>query len=55
MLLVEVNGSLAGGPGQLGDYYLRVPESRFADSERKLKQSTIVEQVAIVDALPAKP
>ena len=55
MLLVEVNGSLAGGPGQLGDYYLRVPEARFAESELKVKQSTIVEQVAVGDALPAKP
>ena len=41
MLLVEVHGSLAGGPGQLGDYYLRVPEARFAESELKLKQSDI--------------
>jgi anti-sigma-K factor RskA len=54
LLLVEVRGSLAGGPGQLGDYYLRVPESRFDESERKLKQSSIVEQVAVVDALPAR-
>jgi anti-sigma-K factor RskA len=54
LLLVEVRGSLAGGPGQLGDYYLRVPETRFDESERKLKQSGIVEQVAVVDALPAK-
>jgi hypothetical protein len=54
MLLVEVRGSLAGGPGQLGDYYLRVPESRLDESERKLKQSGIVEQVAVVDALPAR-
>ncbi len=54
LLLVEVRGSLAGGPGQLGDYYLRVPETQLDDSARKLKQSSIVEQVAVVDALPAK-
>jgi len=25
LLMVQVQGELAGGPGQLGDYYLRVP------------------------------
>jgi len=55
LLLVEVNGSLAGGPGQLGDYYLRVPESQLAASGDKLKASTIVDSVAVVDALPARP
>jgi hypothetical protein len=55
LLLVETRASLAGGPGQLGDYYLRVPEAQFDDSARKLKQSAIVDAVAVVDALPARP
>ena len=55
LLLVEVHGSLAAGPGQLGDYYLRVPAAQLAASGDKLKASSIVEQVAVVDALPAKP
>ena len=39
MLLVEVNGSLAGGPGQLGDWYVRIPEARIAAATDKLKAS----------------
>jgi hypothetical protein len=55
LLLVEVNGSLAAGPGQLGDYYVKVPAAQVDASGGKLKASAIVEQVAVVDALPAKP
>ena len=55
LLLVEVNGSLAAGPGQLGDYYVRVPAPQLAAVTEKLKASGIVDGVALVDALPARP
>ena len=55
MLLVEVHGSLAAGPGQLGDYYVRVPESQVAATSQKLATSVIVDAVSVVDALPAQP
>jgi len=55
MLLVEVHGSLAAGPGQLGDYYVRVPEQQLPASSDKLAASAIVDTVAVVDALPARP
>jgi hypothetical protein len=55
LLLVEVNGSLAAGPGQLGDYYVKVPAAQVDASGGKLKASAIVEQVAVVDGLPARP
>ena len=54
MLLVEVEGSLAGGPGQLGDWYVRIPEARIAAAADKLKASAIVDGVARVDALPQR-
>ncbi|WP_280150891.1 hypothetical protein [Piscinibacter sp. XHJ-5] len=54
LLLVEVNGSLAAGPGQLGDYYVRVPASQVSALADKLKASAIVDGVAVVDALPAR-
>jgi hypothetical protein len=54
LLLVEVNGSLAAGPGQLGDYYVRVPASQLAAVTEKVKASGIVDGVAVVDALPAR-
>ena len=54
MLLVEVHGSLAAGPGQLGDYYVRVPEQQLPASSDKLAASAIVDAVTVVDALPAR-
>ena len=53
MLLVEVHGNLAAGPGQLGDYYVHVPEQQLQAVTDKLAASSIVEAVAVVDALPA--
>jgi hypothetical protein len=55
LLLVEVNGNLAAGPGQLGDYYVRVPANQVAAVTEKAKASGIVDGVAVVDALPARP
>ena len=55
MLLIEVRATLAAGPGQLGDYYLRVAEPRIADTTSRLAASPIVEGVAVVDALPGQP
>ena len=54
MLLVEVHGSLAAGPGQLGDYYVLVPAPQVAAVSDKFKASTIVDAVTVVDALPAR-
>ncbi|MCW5662067.1 MAG: hypothetical protein KIT60_30550 [Burkholderiaceae bacterium] len=54
MLLVEINGSLAGGPGQLGDWYVRIPEARIAAAADAVKVSPIVDGVARVDALPER-
>jgi anti-sigma factor RsiW len=55
LLLVEVSGSLAAGPGQLGDYYVRVAPAQADAAATKLQASTIVDAVARVDGLPAKP
>ncbi len=54
MLLVEINGSLAGGPGQLGDWYVRIPEARIAAAADAVKASPIVDGVQRVDALPER-
>lgn len=54
LLLVEVNGSLAAGPGQLGDYYVRIPAAQAEALAGKLKASAIVDAVAVVDALPPR-
>ncbi len=36
-LLMSVQGTLAGGPGQLGDYYVRVPRGKEAAIAAQLK------------------
>lgn len=54
LLLVESGASLAAGPGQLGDYYLRVSEAGLAAADQRLRASAIVDGVAVVDALPAR-
>ena len=55
MLLVEAHGSLAAGPGQLGDYYVLVPAAQVAAVSDKFKASGIVDAVTVVDGLPARP
>ena len=55
LLLVEVNGSLAAGPGQLGDYFVRIPAPQLDAAASTLKASAIVDAVAVVDALPPRP
>ena len=54
LLLVEVQGTLAAGPGQLGDYYVRVPPARLEAAQQAMRASSIVDGVAVVDGLPAR-
>jgi hypothetical protein len=55
LLLVQVHGSLAAGPGQLGDYYLALPPGALPAAEQQLRASPLVDGVAVVDGLPARP
>lgn len=55
MLLLDVQANIASGPGQLGDYYVRVPAWQVDAVQAMLGASGIVEGVAVVDALPAWP
>ncbi|HEX4585163.1 MAG TPA: hypothetical protein VH183_10055 [Burkholderiaceae bacterium] len=53
MLLVAVQATLAGGPGQLGDYYVRVPAGRESAAADRLRGQPIVRAVELVPGLPA--
>jgi hypothetical protein len=55
LLLIGVQGSLAAGPGQLGDYYVRIPKAQLAAATAQLQASAVVEGVSVVDALPGRP
>ena len=51
-LLVSVQGRLAGGPGQLGDYYIIVPAGREAALADEVRRSPIVQGVTLAPGLP---
>lgn len=55
MLLLDVQANIAAGPGQLGDYYVRIPAWQIDAVTARLGASAIVEGVAVVDALPTMP
>jgi anti-sigma factor RsiW len=54
MLLVSIQGNIESGPGQLGDYYVRVPADKALEAGNSLKSSAIVDAVMTVDAVPAR-
>ncbi|MEJ8810521.1 MULTISPECIES: anti-sigma factor [Variovorax] len=54
MLLVQVQGELAGGPGQLGDYYLRVPAGSEAAALARVQAAPIVQAAALVAGVPPR-
>jgi hypothetical protein len=53
-LLMSVQGSVAGGPGQLGDYYIRVPGDQLDAAASRLKADPIVQAVAVAPGLPPR-
>jgi hypothetical protein len=54
LLLVSVQGTLAGGPGQLGDYYVRVPAGKEAQAVAKLQGKPIVQAVELAPGIPSR-
>ncbi len=52
MLLVGVRGSIAGGPSQLGDYYVFLPPERANEIIDQLRQSPIVSSAELVTRVP---
>jgi hypothetical protein len=54
MLMVQVGGELAGGPGQLGDYYLRVPAGSEAAALAKVQAAPIVQAAALAPGVPPR-
>jgi hypothetical protein len=53
-LLMSVHGNLAGGPGQLGDYYIRVPAGKEAAIAEQLKANPLVQAVALAPGVPPR-
>jgi anti-sigma-K factor RskA len=53
-LLMSVQGRLAGGPGQLGDYFVVVPKGKEAAIADQLKANPIVQAVTLAPGLPTR-
>lgn len=54
MLVMQVRGELAGGPGQLGDYYLRVPAGTEAEALKRAQAAPIVQAAALAPGVPPR-
>jgi anti-sigma factor RsiW len=54
LLLVSVQGTLTGGPGQLGDYYVRVPAGKEEQALAKLKGKPIVQAIELAPGIPPR-
>lgn len=54
LLLVGVQGNIESGPGQLGDYYVRVPADAALEAGAKLKAAPVVDSILTVDAVPPR-
>ncbi len=54
MLMVQIHGELAGGPGQLGDYYLRVPAGSETAALAQVQAAPIVQAAALAPGVPPR-
>ena len=54
LLLVGVQGTIVSGPGQLGDYYVRVPAGKEADALAKVRTSALVQSAELVPGVPPR-
>jgi anti-sigma factor RsiW len=52
-LLIGLGASIVGGPSQLGDYFLYLEPKRTDWAAQQLRQSAIVDSVAVIATLPA--
>jgi hypothetical protein len=45
--LVDVGGTLVGGPGQLGEYLVRVPPGKLDAAAARLRANAAIEAVEV--------
>ena len=55
LALVAVQGDVAAGPGPQGDYFVRVPAGKEAESLAQLKANAAVSSATPAAALPKRP
>lgn len=53
-LLMSVNGTVIGGPGQLGNYLVFVPVGKVNEAAKLLQASPLVDSASVLEHLPQK-
>jgi hypothetical protein len=54
LLLVKIRGTLVGGPGQLGNYIVKVPDERVEEAQKQVMSSPIIESVNVLQDVPVE-
>jgi hypothetical protein len=55
LLLVKINGVLVGGPGQLGNYLVKVSPDQIESAKNVVQNSMLIENVQILSEIPPEP
>ena len=53
-LLMSVNGTVIGGPGQLGNYLLFIPTGKMSEAAKLLQASPLVDSASVLERMPHK-
>jgi hypothetical protein len=54
LLLIKIRGSLIGGPGQLGNYIVKVSDEKIEEAQKQVMSSPIIETVSILQEIPVE-
>jgi hypothetical protein len=54
LLLVKIRGTLVGGPGQLGNYIVKVPDEKVEEAQKQVMSSPIIESVNLLQDVPVE-
>jgi hypothetical protein len=52
LLMVKIQGSFLSGPGQLGNYIVKVPQDKIEAAEKQVAESSIIESVSLLQDMP---
>lgn len=55
LLMIQIRGVFLGGPGQLGNYIVRVAPEQIEAAEKQVMDSDIIEAVQVLPEMPVEP
>jgi hypothetical protein len=55
LLMVKIHGVFLGGPGQLGNYIVRVAPEQLEAAKKQVQDSAIIEAVQVLPEMPTEP